>query len=204
VEEVDAVGFEAKVDSLQEKSDIRKIIEESVARYRRKVLMSSLLFLPIFFLIWVMPYVAPSQLTKYNGWNGVPLFVYLNALFATIIQVVMGTPFYLSAIKSLKHRSANMDVLVSMSTTSAWLYGVALLLVGYDYEDIHNTMTYRMQVMEHAHNFEISSALITIILIGKYIETLSKKKTVDKLAELASLKVTKAMLVECETGTPFV
>ena len=97
-----------------------------------------------------------------------------------------------------------MDVLVSMSTTSAWLYGVALLLVGYDYEDIHNTMTYRMQVMEHAHNFEISSALITIILIGKYIETLSKKKTVDKLAELASLKVTKAMLVECETGTTFV
>ena len=116
----------------------------------------------------------------------------------------MGTPFYLSALKSLKHRSANMDVLVSMSTTSAWLYGVALLLVGYDYEDIHNTMTYRMQVMEHAHNFEISSALITIILIGKYIETLSKKKTVDKLAELASLKVTKAMLVECEAGSSFV
>jgi cation transport ATPase len=94
-----------------------------------------------------------------------------------------------------------MDVLVSMSTTSAWLYGLALLLLGYDYEDIHNTMNYRMQVMEHAHNFEISSALITIILIGKYIETLSKKKTVDKLAELASLKVTKAVLVECGSGS---
>ena len=204
MEEVDAVGFEAKVDSVADKSDIRKIIEESVARYRGKVLMSSLLFVPIFFLIWVMPYVAPAEITKYNGWNGVPLFVYLNALFATIIQVVMGTPFYLSAVKSLKHRSANMDVLVSMSTTSAWLYGLTLLLVGYDYEDIHNTMNYRMQVMEHAHNFEISSALITIILIGKYIETLSKKKTVDKLAELASLKVTKAMLVECGSGTPVV
>ena len=55
VEEVDAVGFEAKVDSVADKSDIRKIIEESVARYRGKVLMSSLLFVPIFFLIWVMP-----------------------------------------------------------------------------------------------------------------------------------------------------
>ena len=50
--------------------------------------------------------------------------------------------------------------------------------------------------MEHAHNFEISAALITIIVLGKYIETLSKKKTVDKLSELASLKVTKANLVE--------
>jgi Cu+-exporting ATPase len=55
---------------------------------------------------------------------------------------------------------------------------------------------FEMQIMEHAHNFEISAALITIILLGKYIETISKKKTVDKLAELASLKVTKANLVE--------
>ena len=85
MEEIDAVGFEAKVDSLAEKSDIRKIIEESVTRYRGKVLMTTALFVPIFFLIWVMPYVAPSQVTMYNGWNGVPLFVYLNALFATII-----------------------------------------------------------------------------------------------------------------------
>ena len=108
----------------------------------------------------------------------------------------MGTPFYINAIKSLKQLSANMDVLVSLSTSAAWLYGLALLLVGYDYKDIHDTMLYRMQVMEHAHNFEVSSALITIILIGKYIETLSKKKTVDKLAQLASLKVTKACLLE--------
>ena len=48
----------------------------------------------------------------------------------------------------------------------------------------------------HAHNFEISSVLITTILLGKFLESLSKKKTVDKLAQLASLKVTKANLVE--------
>jgi cation transport ATPase len=50
--------------------------------------------------------------------------------------------------------------------------------------------------MEHAHNFEISAALITIILLGKLIEILSKKKTVDQLSQLASMKVTKANLVE--------
>jgi Cu+-exporting ATPase len=57
---------------------------------------------------------------------------------------------------------------------------------------------YAMSAMEVAHNFEISSTLITIILLGKYIETFSKKKTVDKLAHLASLKVTKGQLVEVE------
>jgi len=52
-----------------------------------------------------------------------------------------------------------------------------------------------MQIHEHAHNFEISASLITVILFGKFLECYSKKQTVDKLSQLASLKVTKAMLV---------
>ena len=59
---------------------------------------------------------------------------------------------------------------------------------------------YMMSIMEHSHNFEISSVLITIILLGKYIEAISKKKTVDKLSQLASLKVTKANLIELKPG----
>jgi Cu+-exporting ATPase len=57
-----------------------------------------------------------------------------------------------------------------------------------------------MKVLEHAHYFEISSALLTIILIGKYLEQYSKKKTVDKLSELATLSVTKAILTESLDG----
>lgn len=47
-----------------------------------------------------------------------------------------------------------------------------------------------------AHNFEVSSTLITVILLGKLLETFSKKQTVDKLSQLASLKVTKALLID--------
>ena len=93
----------------------------------------------------------------------------------------MGAPFYQSALNSVKHYSANMDVLVVLGTTAAWGYGLILILVGYTEKDRSST-NYMMQIQNHAHNFEISSALITIILIGKYIETLSKKKTVDQLA----------------------
>jgi len=48
---------------------------------------------------------------------------------------------------------------------------------------------------QHAHNFEISASLITVILLGKFLEVLSKKQTVDKLSQLASLKVTRAVLL---------
>ena len=52
-----------------------------------------------------------------------------------------------------------------------------------------------MQVHSHVHNFETNSVLILIVLLGKYIESYSKMKTVDKLSDLASLKVTKANLI---------
>lgn len=76
-----------------------------------------------------------------------------------------------------------MDSLVVLGTSAAWLYGLILLLVGYqmpEEESITNAMKLlREMVHEHAHNFEISSTLITVILFGKCLEAYSKKQTVD-------------------------
>lgn len=47
----------------------------------------------------------------------------------------------------------------------------------------------------HSHNFEISSTLITVILIGKFLESVTKKQTVEKLSQLASLKESRALMV---------
>jgi len=75
-----------------------------------------------------------------------------------------------------------MDVLIMMGTTAAWGYGIVMIVIGYSHMEKMDLKMYRMAVQEHAHNFEISSALISIILLGKFIETISKKKTVDKLS----------------------
>lgn len=109
---------------------------------------------------------------------------------------MLGAPFYVNSYKSLRNKSANMDVLVMLGTTSAWLYAMILVFCGYSYEYRQDLNRYKGAVEAHAHMFEISSVLITIILLGKLLESISKKKTVDKLAQLASLKVTKANLVE--------
>jgi cation transport ATPase len=58
------------------------------------------------------------------------------------------------------------------------------------------SMQTKMAIQEHAHNFEIASTLITVILLGKFLESVSKKQTVDKLSQLASLKVSKAILMD--------
>lgn len=52
-----------------------------------------------------------------------------------------------------------------------------------------------MKVMEVVHNFEMSSTLLTIILLGKLLEAVSKRKTVEKLEQLSSLTITDAYLL---------
>ncbi len=74
-----------------------------------------------------------------------------------------------------------MDVLIALGTTAAWGYGIVLIIIGYDEHDIMDSHMYSDMIQMHAHNFEISSVLITSILLGKLLETISKKKTVDKL-----------------------
>ena len=85
---------------------------------------------------------------------------------------------------------------------TSFFYGVLMIFIGYSEEidssghsgSDHDDAKWHA-VHEHAHNFEISATLITVILLGKWMESFSKKQTVDKLSELASLKVTKAQLV---------
>jgi Cu+-exporting ATPase len=100
----------------------------------------------------------------------------------------MGAPFYSGAYKAVRHGSANMDVLVVLGTTAAWLYGVILIFLKLGISDDLSEMEDEMEgdilmqempahhsIHEHAHNFEIAASLITVILLGKFLESLSKK-----------------------------
>ena len=86
--------------------------------------------IPILLLMWVIPYTVPEFVTAFVLFNGMPLYIFLLLGFSSIIQFYMGADFYKNAYKSIKNCSANMDVLVVLGTTSAWLYGVILIIVG--------------------------------------------------------------------------
>lgn len=50
----------------------------------------------------------------------------------------MGAQFYINSYKALRHKSTNMDVLVMLGTTAAWVYGVALIAKGFEADQIYN------------------------------------------------------------------
>lgn len=199
IEQVEAIGFRATYEAQSEKNDIRAIMNKAVETQRNKFIFSLVLLIPIIVLTWIVQYAYPPFVTMIRR-NGVPLFVYLSFAFATIIQVGVGYQFYINSYKSLKHKSANMDVLIALGTTAAYAYGFIRMCIGYSAAEVQDTANFQMMVSQNAHMFEMSSVLITIILLGKFLETLSKKRTVDQLSRLASLKVSKAVLLEGTEG----
>lgn len=94
-----------------------------------------------------------------------------------------------------------MDVLIVTGTTAAYAYGIILIINGFpdklvNYYDDKMKHHYHMMIHSHVHNFETSSVLILIVLIGKLIESYSKMKTIGQLSKLASLKVHRANLLK--------
>jgi len=195
ISEIEDLGFEADLQPSNESIDIREIVKVEVDKYRAKLFLALALYAPLCFFIWIVPYTSmKSMMIDVQIWRGNTLYVFVIGILASIIQFYMGGHFYSSAYKSVKHKSANMDVLIVISTTSAWLYGVVLTFIGYSPAE-QESMNYHMMIHSHVHNWETSAILIVIIILGKFIECYSKMKTVDKLSNLASLKVSKANLV---------
>jgi len=92
-------------------------------------------------------------------------------LFATPIQFYIAWPMYRSAYTALRGKSANMDTLIVMGTSAAYLYSVFVVLTG----------------KGHVY-FEASAVLITIVLFGRYLEAKAKGKTTDAIKKLVGLK----------------
>jgi P-type Cu+ transporter len=94
---------------------------------------------------------------------------------ATPVQFIIGARFYKAAWKALRARSGNMDVLVAMGTSTAYLYSVYLLI------SLGNKATGQLY-------FEASAVIITLVLLGKYMESRAKRGTTAAIRQLMDLR----------------
>ena len=97
---------------------------------------------------------------------------YIQLTLASIVELLAGGPFIKGAIRDIKNKKLGMDVLVSLGTLTAYIYSIVLMFT---------TPT-------HMLYFETCAMLLTVILIGKYIEGIAKRKTSSSLKQLMSLK----------------
>ena len=108
-------------------------------------------------------------------------------IFATPVQFLVGWSFYKGAYRSLKSGSANMDVLVALGTSAAYFLSV------------YNTFFVPVAPGEMPHlYFESSAVIITLILLGKYLEARAKGKTSEAIRKLMGLQAKTARVVRDE------
>ena len=109
----------------------------------------------------------------------------LTQMLLTIIIMVINQKFFISGFKSLWHRSPNMDTLVALGATAAFVYSTYALfaMTGAQVRgDMDAVMTYMMDFY-----FESAAMILTLITVGKTLEARSKGKTTDALKGLMKL-----------------
>lgn len=106
---------------------------------------------------------------------------WVNWLFlalATPVQFYVGWDYYTGAYKSLRNGAANMDVLVAMGSSVAYLYSVAVLIA----------LTLGSHALGHHVYFETSAVIITLIVLGKLLEVQAKGRTSAAIKKLMGLQ----------------
>jgi Cu+-exporting ATPase len=99
-------------------------------------------------------------------------------ILSTLVQFTIGVSFYKGAISAARNKTANMDTLIALGTTAAYLYSVAALL-GFVEEQY----------------FEVSATIITLVILGKYLEAVAKGKASEAIRKLMDLAPKQAKVI---------
>lgn len=172
VRAVEEVGYGACPVSETPGEDVEeRTRRQEIRRHLYRFLLAAVLSSPL--LLAMVAELAGA------GW--VPAVLkdkYVQWALATPVQFVAGWPFYRDSYYALRSRAANMSVLVALGTTAAYGYSVAVVLGVPGGHGTHGGHVY----------FETGAVLITLILLGKFLEAVAKGRTSRAIRELMGLQ----------------
>ena len=117
----------------------------------RLLIFSAAMSFPLLIMMVLMPFIDMDEMTVgLKGYN-MEVMHLIGFVFSTPVQFGPGWRFYRGAYKSLKHGTANMDVLVSLATSIAWSYSTSQLIWGI-FVDYKGKSKRRLQLQHHGSN----------------------------------------------------
>ncbi|HOV79932.1 MAG TPA: heavy metal translocating P-type ATPase [Bacillota bacterium] len=149
---------------------------KEAGRQKALVVFAGVLSAPLLFYMLAM---------VFSLHHAIPVFFtspYFQFALATPVQFIAGAGFYKEAYASLCGRSANMSVLVALGTTAAYLYSVAATFFG---EQIGVAGVY----------YETGALIITLVLLGKTLETMARGRTSEAIKKLIGLQAKNARVI---------
>jgi Cu+-exporting ATPase len=173
---VERAGYGAKFASEAAAEDEKKRKVQAYHRDLVKFWFSVILTLPLVVQMFVMMFGGRLFMPGWLSW-----------LFATPVQFYVGWRFYKGAYNALRGGAANMDVLVALGTSVAYVYSAILTVMGRD--DVY---------------FDSSATVVTLIFMGKLLESRAKAKASAAIESLAKLRAKVAHVLRdgAETDVP--
>lgn len=186
---VSAAGFES-LELGGQAEDAEAIAREREIATQRRLLIVGLIFtVPLFLLsmgkdFGLLPafFYAPDYQKMYlmmGMYPGAWWFNWLMLALATPVQFYVGWQYYVGAYKALRNGSANMDVLIAMGSSAAYLYSLPITFGWLD---------------GHVY-FETAAVIITLIKIGKFLEARAKGRTSEAIKKLMGLRAKTACVI---------
>lgn len=150
---------------------------------RKRLVISFIFFIPVMYLSMGSMAGLP-QFSFFKHYEG--SFNYAFTLFLLTIPVlIVNRKYFINGFKALFNKAPNMDSLVALGSSAAVIYGIFAIykiVHGYTYQETSIVMKY-----SHDLYFESAVTILTLITLGKYLETKSKRRTRDAVEKLISL-----------------
>jgi Cu+-exporting ATPase len=167
-------GFEVLI-SEGGAEDVERQAREREIQHQKHLLTTGIIFtLPVFVLSMLRDFGLLPAAIQSAGWLSWLMFV-----LATPVQFYVGWQYYDGAFKALRNRSANMDVLIALGSSAAYFYSIPVML----------------GVIDGHVYFETSSVIITLIVLGKFLEARAKGRTSEAIKKLLNLQAKTARII---------
>lgn len=175
-EKIDKLGYQLEREAASSGNTKE---EESQKRFGL-FLFSAILSLP---LLWTM--VTHFEFTSFLYVPDMFMNPWVQLALATPVQLIVGAPFYKGAYKALANKSANMDVLVALGTSVAYVYSIFLGWEWYQNGQVGMPELY----------FEAAAVILTLIVLGKWFEARAKGRTSKAISTLLGLQAKTARVI---------
>ena len=174
IKSIEAAGYGAIVYDEEHQKEVAALKEKKSQRLKIDFIVSAILSAP---MVISMIFMLAGWHNPITGFFEIPV---VQFILATPVQFIIGWRFYKGAYKAIKAASPNMDVLVAMGTTAAYALSIYNAFIANRPHDLY---------------FESSAVIITLILLGKYLEHNAKNRTGSAIKQLMALQAKTAVVI---------
>ena len=187
VTKVERAGFGAELHvekNKEEKVKEEEALEQDIKKTKHRLVTNVLLAIPLLYISMGHMVPFPMPLPNILDMHHNPLNFALAQLILTTIILYNGKKFYLVGFKSLFRGHPNMDSLVAIGTGSAFLYSLVMTIsIPGNENAVHNLY------------YESAAIVVTLVMVGKYMEGRSKGKTSEAIRKLMELAPDTAVVI---------